>query len=85
MLLLHGGAAAAGALWPSTCEHACLQAQLRILLTLRTPPHTLPCGCALQGVYKAVMARARQLGVVVVKAAGNSGDEGPFTADVSTA
>lgn len=38
----------------------------------------------LQGLYKTVMAKANQLGVLVVKAAGNNGDDGPFRADAAT-
>lgn len=49
------------------------------------------CGCcaaaaiAPQSVYSSVMRNALRQGVLVVKAAGNSGEDGPFTADVFTA
>eukprot|EP00775_Hariotina_reticulata_P009496 gene9496-9659_t len=36
------------------------------------------------GLYKTVMAKANRLGVLVVKAAGNNGDGGPFRADAAT-
>jgi hypothetical protein len=39
----------------------------------------------LQSVFNPVMSNAIKKGVVVVKAAGNSGRDGPFNADVATA
>jgi hypothetical protein len=39
----------------------------------------------MQSVYSTVMRNALRKGVLVVKAAGNSGSDGPFTADVFTA
>ncbi|WIA37929.1 hypothetical protein OEZ86_001306 [Tetradesmus obliquus] len=42
-------------------------------------------GFASTSVYSSVMRNALRQGVLVVKAAGNSGEDGPFTADVFTA
>jgi hypothetical protein len=39
----------------------------------------------LQSIYQEVMRNAIMKGVIAVKAAGNSGDDGPFRADVATA
>jgi len=39
----------------------------------------------MQSVFKPVMENAIAKGVLVVKAAGNSGRDGPFNADVATA
>jgi hypothetical protein len=51
-------------------------------------PDAAPAACLLshlQSVYSTVMRNALSKGVLVVKAAGNSGNDGPFTADVFTA
>jgi subtilisin family serine protease len=41
--------------------------------------------CFPQSIYGSVMKNTIAKGVIVVKAAGNSGAEGPFRADVATA
>jgi len=54
---------------------------VKVVLTVQV---IVTCPGSLQGLYRAIMAKATRLGVLVVKAAGNSGGDGPFRADAAT-
>ena len=63
-----------------------------MLFFIRACVLIVPCvlaGCALscpsQSIYTRVMENAIAKGVIMIKAAGNSGADGPFRADVATA
>jgi hypothetical protein len=58
---------------------------LLLLLLLRLPDYCGSNMVHLQSVFNPVMKNAINKGVVIVKAAGNSGRDGPFNADVATA